>query len=69
MAEIEFSSFSFGQKRGFNYFVHVMHMRRGPEVKQPFDLYWWEELNFGQESVFLEASVFKLFPEKLFCNY
>ena len=32
--------------------------RQGSEVKRPFDLYWWVELNFGQEPVFLEASVF-----------
>ena len=30
--------------------------------KRPFDLYWWAELNFGQKPVFLEASVFKLYP-------
>ena len=47
-----------GQKRGFSYFVlHVKRRRRGLEVKRPFDLYWWEELNFGQEPVFLEVSV------------
>ena len=39
------------------------------EVKRPFNLYLWAELNFGQEPVFLEASFFKLFPEKLLSNY
>ena len=29
--------------------------------KRPFGLYWWEELNFGQELVFLEASIIKCF--------
>ena len=43
-------SFSLGQKRGFSHFVlHVKCRRRGPEVKQLFDLYWWVKLNFGQE--------------------
>ena len=42
---------------------------RGPEVKRLCDLFWWAELTFGQEPVFLEESVFKLFPEKLFSNY
>ena len=67
MAKKEF--FSLGKKRGFSHFVlHVKHWRRGPEIKRPFDLYWWEELNFGQEPVFLEVCVFKVFPKNLFSN-
>ena len=31
-------------------------------MKRPFDHYWWAELNLGQEPVFLEVSVFELFP-------
>ena len=31
-------------------------------------LFWWAELNFGQDPVFLKASVCKLFPEKLFSS-
>ena len=51
----------FGKKRGFSHFVlHVKHWHRGLEVKRPFNLF-----HFGQESVFLEESVFKIFPEKL----
>ena len=73
MAEREFFFGGGGggvQKQGFSHFVlHVKRRLRGPAVKQPFNLYWWVELNFGQELVFLEASVFKLFPEKLFSNY
>ena len=54
MAEKEFFSFwgeggGGGQKRGFSHFVlHIKCRRRGPEIKRPFDLYWWAELNFGQ---------------------
>ena len=63
MAKKEIVYLSLGQKRGFSHFVfHVKRRRQGLEVKRPFDLYWWAELNFGQESVFLEASIFKLFP-------
>ena len=43
-----------------------------PEVKRPFNRYWWAELNFGQEHVFLEAKkrlFVKVFPERLFSNY
>ena len=36
---------------------------------RPFALYWWVELSFGQETVFLEVSDFKIFHEKLFSNY
>ena len=61
MAKKEFFLFLLGQKRGFSHFVlHVKHRRRGPEIKRPFTLYWWVELTFGQEPVFLEASVFKV---------
>ena len=67
MAEKAFFPFFFGKKRGFRHFVlHVKRRRRWPEVKRPFDLYWWEELNFGQEPVFFKRPYFKLFPEKLF---
>ena len=66
MAEKDFFFF-FGQKRGFSHFVlHIKCRHRGPEVKRPFNLYWWAELDFGREPVYLEASVFKLFPEKVF---
>ena len=55
----------FGVEAGFNHFVlHVKHRRRGQEVKRPSDLYWWEELNFGQEPVFLEASSVLAFPRE-----
>ena len=44
--------FSLVQNRGFSHFVlHVNRSRLGPEVKEPLDLYWWAELNFGQEPV------------------
>ena len=50
MAEKEFFSLSLGKKRGFSHFVlHVKRRHRGREIKRPFDLYWWVELNFGQE--------------------
>ena len=49
-----FLIFSLGQNRGFSHFVlHVK--RRGPKVKQPFNLYWWAELNFGQDPVFFKS--------------
>ena len=67
MAEMEFLG---TQKRGFSHFVlHVKRRRPGPEVKRPFNLYWWVKLNFGQEPTFSELSVFKFFLEKLFSNY
>ena len=63
MVKKDFLSLSLGQKRGFSYLVlHVKCRRQGPEVKRPFDLYWWEELNFGQD----HKRPFLLFPEKLF---
>ena len=56
MEEIPYYGRERGQKRGFSHFVlHVKRRRRGPEVKRPFDLYCWAELNFGQEPVFLES--------------
>ena len=70
MAKKEFFSFSSGQKRGFSHFVlHMKRRHRGPEVMRPFKLYLWEELNFGQEPVFLdlEVSIFKLFPSADSC--
>ena len=70
MAEKQFISLSLGQKRGFSHFVpHVNVGVGGQEVKRSFDPYWWAELNFGQELVFLEAYIFNLFPKKLFSNY
>ena len=53
IAENEFFPLSLGQKRGFSLFVlYIKRRRRGPEVKQPFHLYWWAELNVGHETVF-----------------
>ena len=53
MAEKDYFSLSLGQKRGISHFVfHVKRRDQGPDVKQPVDLYWWAELNFGQKSVF-----------------
>ena len=63
MAKKEFFSLSLGQKRGFSHFVlHVKRRRQGPEVKRPFNLYWWAEFDVGQEPVYLEAS--KAFPRE-----
>ena len=53
-----FTPLCLGQKPGFSYFI--LH------VKRTFDLYCWEELNFGQEPVFLEVSVLKLIPGSCF---
>ena len=42
---------------------------------RPYNFYWWEELNFGQESVFfknlyfLSICILNFFPKKLFSNY
>ena len=47
--------FPMGQKWGFSHFVfHIKRRCQGPEFRWPFDLYWWAELNFGQEHEFLE---------------
>ena len=64
MAEKEFSFFFGTEARLQPFVLHVKRRRQGPEFKRPFDLYWWAELNFEQEPVFLEASVFKLFPRE-----
>ena len=62
-----FFLFLLGLKRDFGHFVlHVKRRRRGPEVKQPFDLYWQVEFNFGEEPVFLEASVLSFSPLRRF---
>ena len=70
MAENEFFSLLWGTSEASAILFYTLKCRRrGQEVKRPFDHYWWAELNFGQEPEFLEESVFKLFPEKLFSNY
>ena len=61
----------FGVEARLSHFVLQVKRRcQGPEVKQPFHLYWWAELNFGQETAFLEASVLKAFlREAVFYYY
>ena len=67
MAKKEFL-FLWGRSEAQPFVLHVEHRRRGPEVISDHSISW-ADLNFGQEPVLLEASVFKLFPEKLFSNY
>ena len=49
MGEEEFFFFFEEEARLSHFVIHIERRHRGPEVK----LYWWAELNFGQEPAFL----------------
>ena len=66
MAEKEFFPSFLGRSKASAILFFTYSMGVGPGSSVTIQLYWWVELNFGQEPVFLKRPYFKLIPEKLF---
>ena len=49
-----------------HFVLHIKSRHQGLEVKQPFNLYWWAELNFGQEPIFFKHPYFIFYPWSCF---